>query len=181
MSGARTWSGVEALQQLSMRNLNDAQHATSCSLCFSPNNDDDEEQVIDSKIPLFDIPLVAEKELCEWAIKLERLNLFSWMKGNLIQTRSRVTKDIYATAVPEIEGDGFEPHLIDWCYKKLIGAEVAALHSLLRNVALVNEENMSFPHAEDPTLPVRSLELQGNIHIDELHYSQCWIKTWEKK
>eukprot|EP00536_Pseudo-nitzschia_multiseries_P018811 jgi/Psemu1/57448/gm1.57448_g len=90
------------------------------------------------------IPLVAEKELYEW-------------------TRARVMKDIYATVRPEIEGDGFEPHLIDLCYKKLLG------------------RNDLFFHAEDPTLPVRYLELQGNIDIDELHHSQWWINTWEKR
>eukprot|EP00536_Pseudo-nitzschia_multiseries_P011724 jgi/Psemu1/29749/gm1.29749_g len=138
------------------------------------------------------IPIVAEKELPEWAIKSECLNLFSWTKGNLIQMRSRVMKDIYAT-VPEIEGNGFEPHLIDWCYEKLICADIAghqqiyirsfqkALHSLLTNITLVKEENLSFPHAENPTLPVRYPELQGNIDIDELHHREWWINTWEKR
>eukprot|EP00536_Pseudo-nitzschia_multiseries_P007809 jgi/Psemu1/18801/gm1.18801_g len=70
------------------------------------------------------IPLVAEKELYEWAIESECLNLFSWMKGHLIKTRSSIMKDIYAT-VSEINGYGFEPHLTDWCYKKSIGADVA--------------------------------------------------------
>eukprot|EP00536_Pseudo-nitzschia_multiseries_P019206 jgi/Psemu1/59494/gm1.59494_g len=69
------------------------------------------------------IPLVAEKELYEWAIELERLHLFSWMKGNLVQTRSTVMREIYAT-VPEIKGDGFEPHIIDWCSKKSFCADV---------------------------------------------------------
>eukprot|EP00536_Pseudo-nitzschia_multiseries_P011070 jgi/Psemu1/27788/gm1.27788_g len=50
--------------------------------------------------------------------------------------------------MPEIEGDGFEHLHIDWCYKKLI-----ALHSLLTNLTLGKEENLSFLHAEDPTLP----------------------------
>eukprot|EP00536_Pseudo-nitzschia_multiseries_P011417 jgi/Psemu1/28838/gm1.28838_g len=138
------------------------------------------------------IPLVAEKELYEWAIKLEHLNLFSWTKRNLIQTKSRVMKGIYAT-VPEIKGDGFEPHLIDWCYKKSIGADVVghkeiyvwsfqkALHSLLTNQTLVKEENLSFPHAEDPTLLVHYPELQGNIDIDKLHHGEWWINTWEKR
>eukprot|EP00536_Pseudo-nitzschia_multiseries_P011037 jgi/Psemu1/27664/gm1.27664_g len=104
-----------------------------------------------------------KKELYEWAIKSEHLNLFSWMKGNLIQMRSRVMKGIYKT-VPEIEeGGGFEPHLIN-CGD--------ALHSLLTNVTLVKEDNLSFPHAEDPTLPVQFPELQGNIDIDELHYGE---------
>eukprot|EP00536_Pseudo-nitzschia_multiseries_P005444 jgi/Psemu1/12567/gm1.12567_g len=137
------------------------------------------------------IPVVAEKKLYEW-IKLEGLNLFSWTKGNLIQMRSRVMKDIYVT-VPEIGGDGFEPHHIDWCSKKLICGDIAGrkqiyvwsfqkvLHSLLTNVALVKEDNLSFPHAEDPTLPVRYPELQGNIHIDKLHPGQWWINTWEKR
>eukprot|EP00536_Pseudo-nitzschia_multiseries_P008802 jgi/Psemu1/21469/gm1.21469_g len=121
------------------------------------------------------IPLVVEKELYERAIKSERLNLFSWTKGNLIQMRSRIMKDIYAT-VPEIEGNGFEPHLIDWCYKKLI-----SLHSLLTNIMLVKEESLSFPHAEDPTLPVRYPELQGNIDVDELRRGQWWIDTCNKR
>eukprot|EP00536_Pseudo-nitzschia_multiseries_P001402 jgi/Psemu1/3299/gm1.3299_g len=136
--------------------------------------------------------LTPNKELSEWAIKLERLNLFSWMKGNPMQMRSRVMKGIYGT-VPEIEGDGFEPLLIDWCYKKSIFAEVTgckqiyiqsfqkALHLLLTNVTLVKEEDLSFPHAEDPTLPVCYPELQGNIDIDELHHGQWWIDTWEKR
>eukprot|EP00536_Pseudo-nitzschia_multiseries_P008981 jgi/Psemu1/21994/gm1.21994_g len=134
------------------------------------------------------IPFVAEKELYEWAIKSKRLNLFSWTKGNLIQKRSRVMREIYAT-VPEIEGDGFEPQLIDWCYKKSICADVSgckqiyvqsfqkALHSLLTNVTLVKEENLSFPHAEDPTLPVWFPKLQGNIDIDKLHHGEWWINT----
>eukprot|EP00536_Pseudo-nitzschia_multiseries_P016225 jgi/Psemu1/45378/gm1.45378_g len=138
------------------------------------------------------IPLVAEKELYEWAIESERLNLFSWTKGNLIKTRASVMKEISAT-VPEIKGDGFEPHLIDWCSKKSQSADVSsrkqiyvrsfqkALHSLLTNVTLVNEDNLSFPHAEDPTLPVRYPELQGNIDIDELHHGEWWINTWEKR
>eukprot|EP00536_Pseudo-nitzschia_multiseries_P002838 jgi/Psemu1/6394/gm1.6394_g len=121
------------------------------------------------------IPVVAEKEFYEWAIE------------------SDILKDIYATA-PEIEGDGFEQHLIDCCYKKLFGADVdshkqmyvrlfqKALHSLLTNVMLIKEENLSIPHAEDPTLPVRYPELlqAGNINIDELHLSRWWIDTWEK-
>eukprot|EP00536_Pseudo-nitzschia_multiseries_P004582 jgi/Psemu1/10280/gm1.10280_g len=138
------------------------------------------------------IPLVAEKELFEWAIKSERLNLFSWTKGNLIKTRASVMKEISAT-VPEIKGDGFEPHLIDWCSKKSQSADVSgrkqiyvrsfqkALHSLLTNVTLVNEDNLLFPHAEDPTLSVRYPELQGNIDIDKLHHGEWWINTWEKR
>eukprot|EP00536_Pseudo-nitzschia_multiseries_P010557 jgi/Psemu1/26302/gm1.26302_g len=139
------------------------------------------------------IPLVAEKELYKWAIKLERLHLFSWTKGNLVQMRSRVLREISAT-VPEIKGDGFEPHLIDWwCSKKSTTSDVPvrkeiyvlsfqkALHSLLTNVTLVKEENLSFPHAEDPMLPVRFPELQGNIDIDELHHGEWWINTWEKR
>eukprot|EP00536_Pseudo-nitzschia_multiseries_P006434 jgi/Psemu1/15204/gm1.15204_g len=117
------------------------------------------------------ISLVTEKELYEWAFKSERLNLFSWMKDNLIQRRSRVMKEIYAT-VTEIEGDGFEPHLVDWCYKKSI-----SLHLLLTNVTLVKEDNLSFPHAEDPTLPVQFLELQGNSDIDKLHHGECGQTT----
>eukprot|EP00536_Pseudo-nitzschia_multiseries_P010124 jgi/Psemu1/25075/gm1.25075_g len=139
------------------------------------------------------IPLVAEKELYKRAIELKNLNLFSLKKGNLIQTRSRVMREIYAT-VPEIEDDdGFEPHLIDWCYKKLLCADVPGhkqiyiwsfqkvLHSLLKNVMLVKEENLSFPHAEDPTLPVRFPELQSNIDVDKLHHGEWWINTWEKR
>eukprot|EP00536_Pseudo-nitzschia_multiseries_P001104 jgi/Psemu1/2521/gm1.2521_g len=138
------------------------------------------------------IPLVTEKELYKWAIESKRLNLFSWTKGNLIQTRSTVVGEIY-TAVPEIEGDGFEPHLIDWCYKKPMTSDFPihkkiyvqsfqkALHSLLTNIKLVKEENPSFPHAEDPTLPIWFLELQGNIDIDKLHHGEWWIKTWEKR
>eukprot|EP00536_Pseudo-nitzschia_multiseries_P016434 jgi/Psemu1/46208/gm1.46208_g len=138
------------------------------------------------------IPLVAEKELYEWAIESERLNLFSWTKGNLIKTRASVMKEISAT-VPEIKGDGFEPHLIDWCSKKSQSADVSsrkqiyvrlfqkALHSLLTNVTLVKEANLSFPHAEDPTLPVCYPELQGNIDIDDLHHGEWWINTWEKR
>eukprot|EP00536_Pseudo-nitzschia_multiseries_P016219 jgi/Psemu1/45355/gm1.45355_g len=114
------------------------------------------------------IPLVAEKEL------------------------SRVLRDISATA-PEIKGDGFEPHLIDWCSKKSMTSDVPvckeiyvwsfqkALHSLLTNVMLVKEENLSFPHDEDPMLPVWFPELQGNIDIDELHHSEWWINTWGKR
>eukprot|EP00536_Pseudo-nitzschia_multiseries_P017856 jgi/Psemu1/52906/gm1.52906_g len=125
------------------------------------------------------IPLVAEKELCEWAIELER-------------TRSRVLREI-STTVPERKGDGFEPHLIGWCSKKSTTSDVPickeiyilsfqeALHSLLTNVTLVKEENLSFPHAEDPTLPVRFLELQGNVDIDELHHGEWWINTWGKR
>eukprot|EP00536_Pseudo-nitzschia_multiseries_P006594 jgi/Psemu1/15691/gm1.15691_g len=139
------------------------------------------------------IPLVAEKELYEWAIESEHLHLFSWMKGNnLVQMRSRVMSDISAT-VPEIKGDGFEPHLIDWCSKKSTTSDVPvckeiyvwsfqkALHSLLTNVTLVKEENLSFPHAEDPTLLVRSPELQGHIDIDELHHGEWWINIWGKR
>eukprot|EP00536_Pseudo-nitzschia_multiseries_P000904 jgi/Psemu1/2092/gm1.2092_g len=132
------------------------------------------------------------EELYEWAIKSERLNLFSWTKGNLIKTRSSVVKEI-STTVPEIEGDGFEPRLIDWCSKKSKSAEVTgrkqiyvwsfqkALHSLLTNVTLVKEDNLSFLHAEDPILPVRYPELQGNNDINELHHSEWWINTWEKR
>eukprot|EP00536_Pseudo-nitzschia_multiseries_P004903 jgi/Psemu1/11231/gm1.11231_g len=128
------------------------------------------------------IPLVAEKELYEWAIESEQLHLFSWTKGNLIKTRASVMKEI-STIVPEIKGDGFEPHLIDWCSKKSKSAKVSgrkqiyvrsfqkALHSLLTNVTLVKEDYLSFPQAEDPTLPVLYPELQGNIDIDKLHHS----------
>eukprot|EP00536_Pseudo-nitzschia_multiseries_P012776 jgi/Psemu1/33136/gm1.33136_g len=56
-----------------------------------------------------------------------------------------------------------------------------ALHSLLTNVMLVKEENLSIPHAEDPTLPVRFPELQGNIDIDKLHHGEWWINTWGKR
>eukprot|EP00536_Pseudo-nitzschia_multiseries_P007926 jgi/Psemu1/19069/gm1.19069_g len=111
-------------------------------------NDNDNESIKLMKIlQNHSIPVVAEKELYEWAIKSKRLNLFSWTKVNLIQTRSRVMKDI-DTTVPWIEGDGFEPHLINWFYKKSIGADVTgckqiyvwsfqkALHSLLTNVTL---------------------------------------------
>eukprot|EP00536_Pseudo-nitzschia_multiseries_P006937 jgi/Psemu1/16476/gm1.16476_g len=139
------------------------------------------------------IPLVAEKELYEWAIESKWLNLFLWTKGNLIKTRSRsVMKDIYAT-VSEIEGDGFEPHLIDWCSKKSPNAVVAsrkqiyvrsfqkALHSLLTNMTLVKEDNLSFPHAEDPTLPDHYPELQGNIDIDKLRHGEWWINAWETR
>eukprot|EP00536_Pseudo-nitzschia_multiseries_P006127 jgi/Psemu1/14516/gm1.14516_g len=101
-------------------------------------------------------------------------------------------REISAT-VPEIKGDGFEPHLIDWCSKKSMTSDVPvrkeiyvwsfqkALHSLLTNVTLVKEENLSFPHAEDPTLPVCFQELQGNIDIDELHHGEWWINTCEKR
>eukprot|EP00536_Pseudo-nitzschia_multiseries_P011663 jgi/Psemu1/29635/gm1.29635_g len=109
------------------------------------------------------IPLVAEKELYEWAIKSEPL------------------REISAT-VPERKGDGFEPHLIDWCSKKSMTSDVpVSLHSLLTNVTLVKEENLSFPHAEDPTLPVRFPELQGNIDIDKLYHGKWWINTWGKR
>eukprot|EP00536_Pseudo-nitzschia_multiseries_P011913 jgi/Psemu1/30483/gm1.30483_g len=124
---------------------------------------------------------VSEKqELYEWVIESERLNLFSWRKENLIKTRSRVMKDIYAT-VPEIEGDGFEPHLIDWCCKKLISTDVAGHinKSIQRHIG--KEENLSFSYADDSTLPVCYPELQGNIDIDKLHHSQWWINTWEKR
>eukprot|EP00536_Pseudo-nitzschia_multiseries_P006440 jgi/Psemu1/15234/gm1.15234_g len=114
------------------------------------------------------------------------------MKIMQIITRSRVMREISAN-VPEIIGNGFEPHLIDWCSKKSTTSDVPiskeiyvwsfqeALHSLLTDITLVKEENLSFPHAEDPTLPVRFPELQGNIDIDELHHGEWWINTWEKR
>eukprot|EP00536_Pseudo-nitzschia_multiseries_P018009 jgi/Psemu1/53707/gm1.53707_g len=178
--------------------VDDSHRASNTLLITTPNvgrNISDELKV---KIKLMkimrnhSIPLVAEKELYEWAIESERLNLFSWTKGNLIKTRASVMKEISAT-VPEIKGDGFEPHLIDWCSKKSQNADVSsrkqiyvrsfqkALHSLLTNVTLVKEDNLSFPHAEDPTLPVRYPLLQGNIDIDELHHGEWWINTWEKR
>eukprot|EP00536_Pseudo-nitzschia_multiseries_P017293 jgi/Psemu1/50201/gm1.50201_g len=84
--------------------------------------------------------------------------------------------------VPEIKGDGFEPHLIDWCSKKSMTSDVPVckeiyiwsfqkgLHSLLTNVTLVKEKNLSFPHAEDPTSPVH-----------ELHHGEWLINTWGKR
>eukprot|EP00536_Pseudo-nitzschia_multiseries_P003145 jgi/Psemu1/7045/gm1.7045_g len=86
------------------------------------------------------------------------------------------------TTVPEIEGDGFEPLLIDWCSEKLISADVAgSLHPLLTNIMLVKEDNLSFPHTEDPMLPVHHPELKGNIDIDELRHGKWWIDTLEKR
>eukprot|EP00536_Pseudo-nitzschia_multiseries_P010827 jgi/Psemu1/27151/gm1.27151_g len=98
----------------------------------------------------YSMPSVAEKELYEWAIKSERLNLFSWTKGNHMQTRSRVMKDIYIiflSCPKSICAD------VAGCKQIYVLSFRKALHSLLMNVTLVKGENLSFPHAEDPTLP----------------------------
>eukprot|EP00536_Pseudo-nitzschia_multiseries_P002465 jgi/Psemu1/5628/gm1.5628_g len=74
--------------------VDDSHRASNTLLITTPNvgrNISDELKV---KIKLMkimrnhSIPLVAEKELYEWAIESERLNLFSWTKGNLIKTRA---------------------------------------------------------------------------------------------
>eukprot|EP00536_Pseudo-nitzschia_multiseries_P019444 jgi/Psemu1/60762/gm1.60762_g len=146
--------------------------------CFCPNDDD--EEGIDNKVPpslsvnregnnmavdnsppdkhgSYDTQY--RKALYEWAIELE-------------QTRSRVMKGVYVT-VPEIEVAGCKKIYI-WSFQK-------SLHSLLTNAMLVKANNLSFPQAEDPTLPVQYPELQGNIDIDKLHHSEWWINTWEKR
>eukprot|EP00536_Pseudo-nitzschia_multiseries_P009727 jgi/Psemu1/24099/gm1.24099_g len=179
-------------------NNEDGNDSVSDDNCFSPNNDNDKE-VVDRKAPP---SLSVNREGNNMAVDDSPPDLnMAIMTPNAgrevsdkVKMRSRVMKDIYATA-PEIEDDGFEPHLINWCYsyKKSICADVAsckqiyarsfqkALHSLLTNVPLVKEEKLSFPHAEDPTLPVPYPELQGNIDIDKLPRDLWWINTWEKR
>eukprot|EP00536_Pseudo-nitzschia_multiseries_P012670 jgi/Psemu1/32810/gm1.32810_g len=110
----------------------------------------------------------------------EKIKLMKIMWNYLIKTRATVMKELYGT-VAEIEGDDFQPQLIDWGFEKPIGVDIAGpLHSLLTNITLIKEDNLSFlHHADNPALPVCHPELRGNIDTDELHHGQCSPDTWE--
>eukprot|EP00536_Pseudo-nitzschia_multiseries_P008303 jgi/Psemu1/20153/gm1.20153_g len=178
-------------------NNDDNDDSVSDDNCFSSPYDEDDEQGIDSEVPpslsvhregnnmaVDDSPPDSNNKAIMTAnagrhvsdtlkVKIKLMKIMWNQSIPLVAEKklSRVMKDIYAI-VPAIEGDGSEPLLIDWCYKKSICADVAgrkqiyhvrsfrkALHSLLTNVTLVKEENLSLPHAEDPTLPVQFPEL----------------------
>eukprot|EP00536_Pseudo-nitzschia_multiseries_P008279 jgi/Psemu1/20123/gm1.20123_g len=146
--------------------------------CFSPNDEDDKEginskvppslsvnregnnMVVDDSPPGLNTAIMTPNAGRHVSYKLK-------VKIKLMKIMPRVMKDIYAT-VPEIEGDDVEPHLIDWYYKKLIFLPKSASFPLLTNVMLVKEANQSFPHAEDPTLPVWYPELQeeGRVFVE---------------
>eukprot|EP00536_Pseudo-nitzschia_multiseries_P003239 jgi/Psemu1/7227/gm1.7227_g len=187
---------------------NDDDDSVSDDNCFSPNDEDDEEGIgskispslsgneegnnmtVDDSPPDSNTAIMTPNTGGHVSDELKvKIKLMKIMQNHtsIPLTRTRVMKDIY-------EGDGFEPLLSDWRYRKSICADVASrkqiyvqsfqktLYLLLTNVSLVKEENLSFPHAEqDPTLPVRHPELQGKIDIDELHHGQWWIDTWEKR
>ena len=57
------------------------------------------------------------------------------------------------------------------------------LHSLLTNVSLIKEENLSFTSQRTPTSPRRDPELtQDTLMICELHHRQQWqLQTWKDK
>ena len=138
------------------------------------------------------IPLAAERELYQWAAEAESQQLFSWSQGNLFKTRKSAMKELYKTA-PEIEGGDFEPVVIDWRYKAsfdpshcgrkqiYVRSFRKALHSLLTNVTLVTECNLSFPNQNDPTSFERNPPLENDDIIRELHHGSWWIETWKRK
>ena len=134
------------------------------------------------------IPLVAERELYEWAIESERLSGFTWSTGSsLIKTRQSVLEECYQ-AVPELRGDCFQPQLIQWRCNNEVGDKVIyvrsfrrALQSLLTNVSLIKEENLSFPNENNPTSPCRVPEFTSDSLICELHHGEWWVETWKKK
>eukprot|EP00536_Pseudo-nitzschia_multiseries_P011129 jgi/Psemu1/27953/gm1.27953_g len=202
-----------------LKNLEDDDDSVSDDNLFFPNNDDEEEgsesidaphslsvndeeginidvddSHCDSNTLVITTPNVGRNISDKLKVKIKLMKIMWNHSIPLVAEKelASVMKEISAP-VPEIKGNGFEPHLIDWCSKKSQNADVSSrkqiyvqpfqkvLHSLLMNVTLVKEDNLSFPHAEDPTLPVCHPELQGNIDIDGLHHGEWWINTWEKR
>eukprot|EP00536_Pseudo-nitzschia_multiseries_P003503 jgi/Psemu1/7965/gm1.7965_g len=161
--------------------------------CFSPNNEDEEEAIgkegnntpDDDFPPDLNMAIMTPNAGRHASDRVKvKIKLIKIIPGQ------GVLKDIYAT-VPEIEGDGFEPLLINWCYKKSIGADIAsheqiyvqsfqkALHSLLTNVTVTQPYRSAIQNYNKATM-VNGGSILGKRDAKEIRtkFGCLLFSTW---
>ena len=140
------------------------------------------------------MPLCAEREICHWASEAHFTDGFSWGNADHVyMKRPTIMKQIGAVA-PHHFREPFRPKLIDWCEKAIPNVHEGvsnqqiyvrsfkdALTSLLTNVTLMKEENLSFPNKETPLSYENNPPMEGSTEITELHHGNWWGNTWKQK
>ena len=80
----------------------------------------------------------------------------------------------------------FQPKIVEWLPDKrptiiYVKSAIDAIFSLLSNMELMKEENISLPDKRDPTSPLQFPPMTMNSEIKELHHGKWWTESWEMK
>ena len=141
------------------------------------------------------IPQCAEREIYDWAHEAQMTPGFTWDNAlDKYFKRETTLKEMYEV-YPECNGGGtFNPQLIDWRCKPVVGVHTGvakqelyvrsftqALRSLITNVSLMKQENLAFPNDDTPISPEHNPPITDDTMISELHHGSWWTETWRDK
>ena len=73
----------------------------------------------------------------------------------------------------------YKPKVVEWLPDKrpttiYVKNAIDAIYSLLSNMQLMREENLSLPDKRNPTSPINYPPLNKDSPIQELHYGKWW-------